>query len=120
MYDHQDWNVVILRKFKKNNVDVSCKNEMVEKTIRNKPKDTVVDIRKLEDNHDGSHHVLVSKEVANEIVKKRIELKMTQADLAQKINEKPCVIQEVESMKAIYNHVLINKIYRALDIKKKR
>jgi putative transcription factor len=44
----------------------------------------------------------------------RLAKKMTQAQLAQAINEKPQVIQEYESGKAIPNGAILNKLSRAL------
>ena len=41
---------------------------------------------------------------------------MTQAQLAQAINEKPQVIQEYESGKAIPNGAILNKLTRILGV----
>ena len=42
---------------------------------------------------------------------------MTQKDLAQKVNEKPSVIQDYESSKAIPNPQILGKLERALGVK---
>lgn len=47
----------------------------------------------------------------------RAELKLTQKDVAQKINEKPSVLQEYESGKAIPNPQILGKLERALGVK---
>lgn len=47
----------------------------------------------------------------------RMEKKLTQAQLGQMINEKPQVIQEYESGKAIPNQQIISKLERALGVK---
>jgi putative transcription factor len=47
----------------------------------------------------------------------RLEKKLTQAQLAQQINEKPQIIQEYESGKAIPNNQIIAKLERVLGVK---
>ena len=47
----------------------------------------------------------------------RGELKLSQKDLAQKVNEKPSVIQDYESGKAIPNPQILGKLERALQVK---
>ena len=42
---------------------------------------------------------------------------MKQSELAQKINEKPTVIQEYESGKAVPNPQVLGKLERALKVK---
>lgn len=116
MYQHQDWDVVVLRKHNK--------ARPIDAPTETKPKQkapsTLVSIKKLDDNQEVFHHKLVSKEVANEIMKTRIEKKLTQADLARSINEQTAVIQEIETGKAIYNPNVLNKIHRVLGIQKKQ
>lgn len=46
-----------------------------------------------------------------------MEKKLTQKDLSAKINEKPQVIMDYESGKAIPNNQILSKIERALGIK---
>jgi putative transcription factor len=41
----------------------------------------------------------------------------TQKDLAQKVNEKPSVIQDYESSKAIPNPQILGKLERTLGVK---
>ncbi|KAG1346732.1 putative Multiprotein-bridging factor 1a [Cocos nucifera] len=50
----------------------------------------------------------------------RVDKKLTQAQLAQLINEKPQVIQEYESGKAIPNQQVITKLERVLGVKLRR
>lgn len=47
----------------------------------------------------------------------RLELKLTQKDVAQKINEKPSVIQDYEGGKAIPNPQILGKLERILGVK---
>ena len=58
----------------------------------------------------------VSTSVAKDIQKARLAKKMTQAQLAQAINEKAQVINEYESGKAIPNNTILGKIERALGM----
>ncbi|KAL5057180.1 hypothetical protein RYX36_028784 [Vicia faba] len=56
-------------------------------------------------------------ELKKAIMQARTDKKLTQAQLAQIINEKPQVIQEYESGKAIPNQQIIGKLERALGAK---
>jgi transcriptional regulator with XRE-family HTH domain len=46
-----------------------------------------------------------------------MEKQFTQKDLAQKVNEKPSVIQDYESSKAIPNPQILGKLERILGVK---
>lgn len=59
----------------------------------------------------------VPTELKKAIMQARTDKKLTQAQLAQIINEKPQVIQEYESGKAIPNQQIIGKLERALGAK---
>ena len=72
--------------------------------------------RKLEMSEDLKH-AKVDKSLSKAIMQARTAKKMTQKDLATKINEKPQIIGEYESGKAIPNPQLISKIERALGCK---
>ena len=47
----------------------------------------------------------------------RLELKLSQKDVAQKINEKPSVLQDYEAGKAIPNPQILAKLERTLKVK---
>ena len=47
----------------------------------------------------------------------RMELKLSQKDVAQKINEKPSVLQDYEAGKAIPNAQILAKLERTLGVK---
>lgn len=47
----------------------------------------------------------------------RLALKLSQKDVAQKVNEKPSVIQDYESSKAIPNPQILGKLERVLGVK---
>ena len=109
MYQHQDWNPIV---FKKN-----TPNKQTETVLRQRQFTTK---KVLDENPETFDHKKVDKELADAIRNKRCELQMTQVMLAQKINEKPNVVQEVETMKAVYNHVIINKLLKALGLSLKK
>ena len=55
--------------------------------------------------------------VGRTIARVRTEKKMTQKDLATKINEKPTVINDYESGRAIPNQQILGKMEKALGVK---
>ena len=58
----------------------------------------------------------VSSDLKKRIMAARLAKKMTQAQLAQAVNEKPQVIQEYESGKAIPSPAVLSKLSRALGV----
>ncbi|KAG6484591.1 hypothetical protein ZIOFF_053112 [Zingiber officinale] len=68
---------------------------------------------------DAQKHIdeRVSTELKKNLMQARLEKKLTQAQLAQLINEKPQIIQEYESGKAIPNQQIIIKLERVLGTK---
>ena len=59
----------------------------------------------------------VSADVKKAILQGRLAKKLTQAQLAQQINEKPQIVQEYESGKAIPNQQILGKLERILGVK---
>ncbi|KAL8131575.1 multiprotein-bridging factor 1b-like [Apium graveolens] len=78
---------------------------------------TSLNTRKLDEDTENLAHEKVPTELKKAIMHARNEKKLTQAQLAQMINEKPQVIQEYESGKAIPNQQIITKLERALGAK---
>ncbi|XP_039142739.1 multiprotein-bridging factor 1b-like [Dioscorea cayenensis subsp. rotundata] len=78
---------------------------------------TSLNTRKLDEESENLTHDRVPTELKKNIMQARMDKKYTQAQLAQLINEKPQVIQEYESGKAIPNQQLINKLERVLGVK---
>eukprot|EP01023_Acetabularia_acetabulum_P052984 TRINITY_DN58_c0_g1_i4.p2 TRINITY_DN58_c0_g1~~TRINITY_DN58_c0_g1_i4.p2 ORF type:complete len:160 (-),score=26.25 TRINITY_DN58_c0_g1_i4:911-1390(-) len=72
--------------------------------------------RKLEEETDNFHHDRVSSDLKKAILTARLAKKMSQSDLAKAINEKPNIIQEYESGKAIPNPQVLAKLSRALGV----
>lgn len=110
MYEHQDWNTITFKTKK------HTSNEKHQIEVRNTKYENPVNVKKLDENSETFALKKVDKELAEAIKNKRCQLKMTQAMLAQRINEKPNVIQEVETMKAVYNHIIINKLLKSLGL----
>ncbi|XP_028761786.1 multiprotein-bridging factor 1b-like isoform X1 [Neltuma alba] len=81
---------------------------------------TSLNTKKLDEDTENLAHEHVPTELKKAIMKARMEKKLSQAQLAQMINEKPQVIQEYESGKAIPNQQIISKLERALDAKLRR
>ncbi|CAL0310191.1 unnamed protein product [Lupinus luteus] len=77
---------------------------------------TTLNTRKLDEETENLHRK-VPTELKKAIMQARVEKKLTQAQLAQMINEKPQIIQEYESVRAIPNQQIIGKLERALGAK---
>ncbi|KAI9319408.1 multi protein bridging factor 1-domain-containing protein [Dichotomocladium elegans] len=74
-------------------------------------------IAKLDRENDVAPPPKVDVSVGRAISKGRQDKGITQKDLAQLINEKPQVVNEYESGKAIPNQQILGKLERALGIK---
>ena len=73
--------------------------------------------KKLEEATDVGTIAKVDKSLSKAIMQARMAKKMTQKELATAINEKPQVVGEYESGKAIPNPQIIGKIERKLGCK---
>jgi putative transcription factor len=71
-------------------------------------------LKKLEDSTEEFKHSTVDKSLSKAITAARLAKKMTQADLARMINERPQIIQQYESGQAIPNPQILGKLDRAL------
>ncbi|KAL2472718.1 Multiprotein-bridging factor 1b [Forsythia ovata] len=78
---------------------------------------TTLNTRKLDEDTENLAHEKVPSELKKSIMQARLDKKLTQAQLAQMINEKPQIIQEYESGKAIPNQQIISKLERTLGVK---
>ncbi|KIM51537.1 hypothetical protein SCLCIDRAFT_18387 [Scleroderma citrinum Foug A] len=74
-------------------------------------------IAKLDRENEVAPPPKVNPSVGKAIQTARMEKNMTQKDLAQKTNEKPSVIQDYESGKAIPNPQILGKFERILGVK---
>lgn len=75
-----------------------------------------IGLKKLEESTEEFKHASVGKELSKSIAQARLAKKMTQAQLATAINERPQVIQQYEAGQAIPNPQILNKLDRALGI----
>ena len=78
---------------------------------------TIMSAKKLEEATDVGTIAKVDKSLSKVIMQARMAKKMTQKELATAINEKPQVVGEYESGKAIPNPQIIGKIERKLGCK---
>ena len=78
---------------------------------------TALTARALEQADDVGTLAKVDKSLSKAIMQARTAKKMTQKDLATAINEKPQVIGDYESGKAIPNPQIISKLERKLGVK---
>ncbi|GAB2229870.1 hypothetical protein Droror1_Dr00014126 [Drosera rotundifolia] len=129
----QDWEPVVIRKkaptaaAKKDEKVVNAARragaeiETVRKaaagTNRAASSSTTLNTRKLDEETEVLAHERVPTELKKAIMQARQDKKLTQSQLAQLINEKPQIIQEYESGKAIPNQQIIGKLERALGVK---
>lgn len=129
----QDWEPVVIRKkapnaaAKKDDKAVNearrsgAAIETVKKFTAGTNKATAagpsLNTKKLEEDTENLTHEHVSRELKVSIMKARLDKKLTQAQLAQQINEKPQIIQEYENGKAIPNQQVLSKLERVLGVK---
>ena len=126
----QDWNTVDWDKRGEKNKNESNK-EYMNKQLRqgnvtqklkpvsaNQNKVNIVtNARKIENEEDTFKHKTVGSEVGKRIAQARCEKKISQKQLANAIFIHENIIKEIESGKAIYNAVVINKIDKYLGTK---
>ncbi|KAI0928254.1 hypothetical protein AcW1_005555 [Taiwanofungus camphoratus] len=74
-------------------------------------------IAKLDRENEVAPPPKIPPSVGKTIQTARMEKQMAQKDLAQKVNEKPSVIQDYEAGKAIPNPQILAKLERALGVK---
>jgi putative transcription factor len=78
---------------------------------------TALSTKKLEEATDVGTIAKVDKDLSKAIMQARTAKKLTQKDLATAINEKPQVVAEYESGKAIPNGQIIAKLEKKLGVK---
>ncbi|KAI0306743.1 multi protein bridging factor 1-domain-containing protein [Multifurca ochricompacta] len=74
-------------------------------------------IVKLDRENEVAPPTKVAPSVGRAMQTARMDLKLSQKDVAQKINEKPSVLQDYESGKAIPNAQILSKLERVLAVK---
>lgn len=122
-YTHQDWETVVIRKVKS---EFEKKQDAFGQGVRKAaPAQTqstasakpAWKIEKMVDDPDGKKPLeFVKKEDAQRIIQARVALKMTQKDLAHKLNMNEKDIKDIEQCKAVENKIVLGKIKRFLHI----
>ncbi|TFY65467.1 hypothetical protein EVG20_g5584 [Dentipellis fragilis] len=74
-------------------------------------------IAKLDRENEVAPPAKIPPSVGRAMQAARMDLKLSQKDIAQKINEKPSVLQDYEAGKAIPNPQILGKLERALGVK---
>ncbi|THV08029.1 MBF1-domain-containing protein [Dendrothele bispora CBS 962.96] len=74
-------------------------------------------IAKLDRDNEVAPPSKINPTVGRAMMTARNDLKLSQKDVAQKVNEKPSVIQDYESGKAIPSPQILGKLERALGVK---
>lgn len=98
MNQHQDWEPVVFTK----------KRPVTAPPQRPAPK--------KEPSIEATPLKTVPIHMAQEISKARTSLGLSRVQLAQRINEKPSVVSDIETGGCVYNHVHVNKILKALGL----
>ena len=93
------------------------KYDVVQKSTTNK-KSQVSKVGKLLD--EEADFKTVPKEIATQVQQARTEKKMTQEELAKKVQENVRVIKDLESATGVYDPKVVVKIEKALNVKFER
>ncbi|KAG2258391.1 hypothetical protein Bca52824_077685 [Brassica carinata] len=128
----QDWEPVVIRKktpnsaakrdektvnaARRSGADIETVRKFNAATNKAASSSTSLNTKRLDDDTENLAHERVPTELKKAIMQARGEKKLTQSQLAQLINEKPQVIQEYESGKAIPNQQILIKLERALEL----
>ena len=76
--------------------------------------------QKLDENSENyKDHKKIDKVLADAIKQKRIEMKITQEQLAQRVHVRSNVINDIEAQRGIYDSGVMERIKRVLGISKK-
>ena len=73
-------------------------------------------IQKVLKDQDVFRHKEIPKTLVDRIRNRRIELKLSQEQLAKNINVRPAIVKNIESCIGPYNHVNINKILKSIGL----
>ncbi|KAK3242088.1 multiprotein-bridging factor 1b [Cymbomonas tetramitiformis] len=130
----QDWNEVVIRKGGASRPNSAARKDpaAVKAAMRsgagvetmkkfsaggNQQKSVQKNTAKLDNETEELSHERVSTDLKKAIIQGRSAKGLTQAQLAQQINEKPQIIQEYETGKAIPNNQILSKMERILGVK---
>lgn len=122
-YDHQDWNVVIIRsKEARTREQQQQRQQHLQDTNKhikshnNKVTNTSVNVCKLENETEDFHVKRVPMDLAKLIERTRTTKKLSQESLGKALNISKHIINDIEKGKAIYNGQQLATIKRYLGI----
>ncbi|KAF8644160.1 hypothetical protein AX16_008687 [Volvariella volvacea WC 439] len=105
-----DWDTKVVIGYKRNVAKVTKKDSDLNGTDHQR-------IAKLDRDNEVAPPPKVSLSVGRAIQTARLARNLTQKDVAQKINEKPTVLQDYENGKATPNPQILGKLERVLGVK---
>ena len=113
--NHQDWDTITIGN--KNKQQSKLPKEIIKKTG-----DTSIsnELKKIDSSTENFSHQKIPSALSKELIACRNNLKLTQKDMAVKLNIAQNIYNELENGKAIYSSQtkqLINKIERIFNIK---
>lgn len=117
MYNHQDWTPVVLKKKTSTpEIKVVNKNDKQQSisSVTNKPAWKIE--KQIDGTDSGKPLNYVSRDNAQKVIAGRVAMKLTQKDLATKLNMQVKEIQDIENCKAIENKLVLAKIKRVLQL----
>lgn len=115
-YAHQDWTTVYFNKEKpKNSTGGSGTPKTQQQTMSSVANKPAWKIEQQVDSETGKAIDFISKEDACFIRDMRVKAKLTQNDLANRLNMKLKDIQDMENQKAVQNKAVITRIRKYLS-----
>jgi len=113
--EHQDWNTISI-------INPEKQKQKLAKDIIQKKGDTSNNdfLKKIENDTETFSYTKIPSALIKEIVAARVAKKLTQKDLANKLNMQLNIYTELETGKAIYSGITkqhIQKIERVLGVK---
>jgi ribosome-binding protein aMBF1 (putative translation factor) len=113
-YSHQDWKTVVMKPPKEaTQTHAVAKTQGATTTQAGKP---AWKVEQQTDSEVGKPVNYVSTDIARTIIGGRTAAKLTQKQLAQRLNIPEKDIKEIEAGKAIENKGLLSRIKRALNV----
>jgi len=125
-FKHQDWEPVVLKKtgkqleMNKNNCNKTIVPNKNYTANKNNTANKNISTKILEDDIDNFEIKTVSRSLSVQIQQARIAKKITQKELAQKLNSQPSIIQSYENGKAIPNGEFLAKMSKILGVRLKK
>lgn len=117
---HQDWEPVVFRNKSRDLGKASALDKSVLLDNRPRKPSGPTHAQKLDQNTENyKDHKKIPKVLADAIKQKRIDMKITQEDLAKKVNVRSGLVNDIESQRCVYDPVTIEKIKRVLGITNK-